>query len=182
MALAALAGPLPAAEDAPAEKFERGGFSKQSHSVDGASSSSVEFGESREGKLQNLQIEGTPGLRTVPAAMPASVCQSRIAISYVQLGEWVDIESSVEGVTCAPSHGQFNLRIRTRDRSNRIIDQDITEHWQNTSTDTITVADLYEIGADQDLVRVSVHTSPETACLCGGEAGRSPGAMVPGLE
>lgn len=158
---------LRAAETGLPGKFERGGFSKQSQSVKGGSGSSVEFGEAHKGKLLEVQIDGTPVLREVPAEAPANLCEAGVAISYIQLGEMVDIESAVQGANCGESHGEFSLRVRTRGIDGAVVDRQFTEVWHNPSTDTLAIADLYEIGVDEDLIRVSVHTSPDTACLCG---------------
>ncbi len=173
MALVFFVSPLPlrAAETGSPGKFERGGFSKQSQSVKRGSGSSVEFGDAHKGKLLETQIDGTPALREVPATMPANLCQAGVAISYIQLGEMVDIESTVQGAHCGESHGEFRLRVRTRGADGAVIDRQFTETWHNPATDTLEIADLYDIGMDEDLIRVSVHTSPETACLCGPVAG-----------
>ena len=122
----------------------------------------------REKRIPGNSLEVTRKITIPEQQLPqeAAACDAEFSISYWQVNDRVKVDASVENQACIASHGEFDLRIRTKDAAGEISTRSFTESWSRRSEGTIQLTRYYPMAGANDLIWVMVNPKRKTACIC----------------
>jgi hypothetical protein len=156
--------PLMAANDR-TEKFERGGFTKKVSKVSGKATGSVELTDTQEGKVVDHVIESEIEFNQVPTAQSPDACHAELAISYVRLGDQVEVETTVRVNDCTRSEGSYSIGVRSTLQNGEVARDNYHETWsQGIAGDLVLIAN-YPLPPASRLSGVSIKSDPRP-CTC----------------
>jgi len=91
---------------------------------------------STEGNLREEQIPGKTLVFKKRMTLPAQelknetgTCEAHYRISYAQMNDRVKVETSIENKSCAASHGQYSLRIRSILETGETVTRSFDNSW-----------------------------------------------------
>lgn len=116
--------------------------------------------------IGKVQFNRKYTLPAQPVHVVAGACEGHFAISYFQAGDQVKVDTEIKNDTCAASHGEFLLRIRTIDAVGESSTRSFSESWSRQEEGNVRVAKSYPMGGGQSLVWVRVNSQRKTACAC----------------
>ena len=93
-------------------------------------------------------------------------CEGHFAISYFQAGDQINVDTEIKNDTCAASHGEYLLRVRTIDATGVSITRSFPESWSRQQEGIVRVTKSYSMDGGQSLVWVRVNSQRKTACRC----------------
>ena len=96
----------------------------------------------------------------------SGICEAHYRITYAQMNEQVKVETSIENKSCAASHGEYSLRIRTLSETGEAITRSFDSSWSRPDDQNVVLTNLYPMGNSRDLIWVKVRSRPKTSCFC----------------
>jgi len=122
----------------------------------------------REQKIRGRKMEIKRKIALPAQPMPVGIdaCEAHFDISYAQMNDKVKVETSVRNDTCAASHGDFSLRIRTLAQTGKTLTRSFSESWSRPDKEGVLLTKYYPMGSSRDLIWVRVNSNRKTACAC----------------
>ena len=106
------------------------------------------------GDLPKLDLEMTT--RLVPGQADPLTCEIDGSLSYLQLGDAVEVSAVIENRDCGASGGRYRIRVIARDEAGERISDTYNESWSRLGDDTVEVTHNYPLVPESMLVRVSL--------------------------
>lgn len=111
----------------------------------------------REAKIEfQMQLE--------PKEPAITYCQMAAVVSYLQFGDRVRVDATIENRDCAESSGEYTVRVKIRNSTGELQLLEHVESWARDDDAAIETQKFYDIGSDVDLIRVS---TAKITCSCG---------------
>lgn len=116
------------------------------------------------GELEKILVEAfiTPPDQTLNEA----TCDAEISIEYAQMDDKVEVDAYISNQQCNSSHGQYTIRVSTRDKYGEKHLSNYEESWRLDSASKTQMTLVYDIGTNIELLSARIRGNAKDFCTC----------------
>lgn len=93
-------------------------------------------------------------------------CDAEISIEYAQMDDKVEVDAYISNQQCNSSHGQYAIRVSTRDKYGEKHLSNYEESWRLDNASETEMTLVYEIGSDVELLSARIRGNTKDFCTC----------------